>query len=186
VEAALVAAAAAEVVQEAQEVPAAVVEVSLPALVHRDPSAAEPTMAEEQRSHTAPFLLGAGALAFFPGLWLYGAYAYRYDDNNGRRTYYNETSNRNETRPVECLCAQYQQCGCAQTDDQIYLNQVANNQTLSSVKNGTLYINGTLSNDTVAPGTESTGAAGSMGQKLFEATGYWPVIAGVAYTMWFL
>lgn len=86
----------------------------------------------------APFLLGAGALALFPGLWLYGAYAYRYDDNNGRRTYYNETSDRNETRPVECLCAQYQQCGCAQTDDQMYLNQVANNQTLSSVKNGTL------------------------------------------------
>lgn len=86
----------------------------------------------------APFLLGAGALALFPGLWLYGAYAYRYDDNNGERTYYNETSDKNETRPVTCLCGQYQQCGCAQTDDQEYLNEVANNNTLSSVKNGTL------------------------------------------------
>lgn len=131
----------------------------------------------------APFLLGAGALAFFPGLYLAGAYAYRYPDD--QQTYYNETSGRNETRPIECLCAKNAQCGC-DDGDQAYLNEVANNQTLAQVKNGTLYINGTLSEDTTAPGTASSAAAGGLSQGLLEASGYWPVVAGVAYTMWFL
>jgi hypothetical protein len=57
----------------------------------------------------APYgILGVGALAFFPGLWLYGAYAYAYPHPY---TYHNNTSNQNETRPVQCLCEQYNPCG---------------------------------------------------------------------------
>jgi hypothetical protein len=133
----------------------------------------------------APVFLGVGALAFFPGLYLYGAYSYRYP-NDEPQTYYNETSRQNETRHVECLCAKDAECGCDNTGDQAYLNEVANNETLSSVKNGTLYINGTLSEDTTAPGTASSAATGGLTQRLVEAAGYWPVVAGVAYTMWFL
>jgi len=130
-------------------------------------------------------LLGVGALALFPGLWLYGAYSYRYP-NDERQTYYNETSGNNETRHVECLCAKEAECGCDNTGDQAYLNQVANDKSLSSVRNGTLYINGTLTEDTTAPGTASSAAAGGLTQRLVEASGYWPIVAGVAYTMWFL
>jgi hypothetical protein len=133
----------------------------------------------------APLLLGVGALALFPGLWLYGAYSYRYNDDKPL-TYYNETSARNETRPVQCLCAAQADCGCDDTEDQSYLNQVANDKAVSSVRNGTLYINGTLEEGTTAPGTESSAAGGSLIQRLVETSGYWPVVAGVAYTMWFL
>jgi len=133
----------------------------------------------------APLLLGVGALALFPGLWLYGAYSYRYNDDKPV-TYYNETSNQNETRRVQCLCAENADCGCDDTQDQSYLNEVANDKAVSSVRNNTLYINGTLEEGTTAPGTASSAATGSLTQKLMEASGYWPVVAGVAYTMWFL
>ena len=133
----------------------------------------------------APLLLGVGALALFPGLWLYGAYSYRYNDDNPV-TYYNETSGQNETRRVQCLCAENADCGCDDTQDQSYLNEVANDKAVSSVRNNTLYINGTLEEGTTAPGTASSAATGSLTQKLMEASGYWPVVAGVAYTMWFL
>lgn len=56
----------------------------------------------------------------------------------------------------------------------------------SAETNPFIDINGTLDNDTSAPGTESDSAAGGLEQRLVEATGYWPIIAGVAYTMWFL
>jgi hypothetical protein len=133
----------------------------------------------------APLLLGVGALALFPGLWLAGAYSYRYNDDRPV-TYYNETSGQNETRRVQCLCAENAECGCDDTDDQSYLNEVANDKAVSSVRNNTLYINGTLEEGTTAPGTSSSAAGGSLTQTLLEASGYWPIVAGVAYTMWFL
>lgn len=79
----------------------------------------------------APVFLVGGALAVFPGLWLYGAYSYPYyhpytfHNRTGRR---NSTTNTttptreihfgeiemrqddggvNETKPVTCLCAEY-------------------------------------------------------------------------------
>ena len=133
----------------------------------------------------APVLLGVGALALFPGLWLAGVYSYRYNEDRPV-TYYNETSGQNETRRVQCLCAENAECGCDDTEDQAYLNEVANDKAVSSVRNNTLYINGTLEEGTTAPGTSRSAAAGSLTQKLLEASGYWPVVAGVAYTMWFL
>ena len=103
----------------------------------------------------APVFLGVGAIAFLgagaAGYYAYGAYGYRYDDDV---TYYNETADEDQTRPVECFCARYSQCACEQQDDEDYVNSVANNATIAQVAdvNGTstLVINGTLPNGTVA------------------------------------
>ncbi|KAK3071180.1 hypothetical protein LTR53_009091 [Teratosphaeriaceae sp. CCFEE 6253] len=134
----------------------------------------------------APYLLAGGALAFFPGIWLYGAYAYPY---NHAYLYHNNTNNQNETRPVQCYCAQYAECGCDNNTDSSYLNEVANNKTVSrvAVVNGTetLLINGTLENGTTAAGGTDS-AAGSLRQGLAEMSGWWIVLAGVGYTMWLM
>ena len=130
----------------------------------------------------APGFIGGaalGGLAFFPGLWLYGVYAYSYP---GIYHWRNTTSNQNETGPVECLCQQYNPCGCEGNNNTDYLNSVANNGTLAQrAANGTLYINGTLPNGTTAPGSES--AAPSLKQGILESSGFWIVIAGVVYTV---
>ncbi|GAB7341749.1 hypothetical protein MBLNU457_g0082t1 [Dothideomycetes sp. NU457] len=105
----------------------------------------------------APVLLVAPALAF-GGLWAYGAYAYPYAHPY---TFHNASShnNTNTTLPVECLCAQYQECGCDDNNDTSYLDSVVGNgtnlnSTLARVRdvNGTqtLLINGTLPNGTTA------------------------------------
>jgi hypothetical protein len=133
-----------------------------------------------------PVFLGVGALAFFPGIWLYGAYMYPYGHPY---TYHNTTSNRNETHPVQCYCGEYQECGCDNNTDSSYLNSVANNNTVSRVVNvngtDTLVVNGTLPNGTTAAGGTDS-AAGSLRQGLLEMSGWWVVVAGVAYTMWFM
>jgi len=132
----------------------------------------------------APHFLAGSALGFFPGIWLYGAYAYPYGHPY---TYHNDTSNQNETHPVECLCGKYQECGCDSNNDTSYINSVANNNTVSRVANvngtDTLLINGTLANGTTAAGAS---AAGSLRHSLLETSGWWVVVAGVSYTMWFM
>lgn len=130
----------------------------------------------------APYLLVGAGLGVFPGLWLYGAYAYPYGH---AYTYHNNTSNQNETHPVTCLCGEYQECGCDSNNDTDYINSVANNQSVSKVANNTLYINGTLPNGTTAAGGVDS-AAGSLTQSLAEMSGLWIVVAGVVYTMWFI
>ncbi|KAI7086044.1 hypothetical protein KC356_g5390 [Hortaea werneckii] len=132
----------------------------------------------------APYVLAGGALAFFPGVWLYGAYAYAYPHYY---TYRNETTGNNETHPVRCLCSRYAECGCEDRNETDYINSIANNQSVSRVleQNGTetLFINGTLPN-----GTEetATSAAPAFKQSLAEMSGLWVVVAGVVYTMWFM
>ena len=130
----------------------------------------------------SPLYFGAAGLAFFPGIWLYGAYAYGYPHG----TYHNNTNNQNETHPVQCLCAQYQQCGCDNNTDSSYLDSVANNATVAkrAVINGTdtLVINGTLPNGTEAV-TASSAAAGGYRQRLAEMSGFWVVVAGVGYAV---
>jgi len=106
----------------------------------------------------AAAFLGVGALAFFPGLWLYGAYLYPYNHNYN---YYNNTARANQTKPVKCLCQQYSVCGCDDNDDPSYLSGIIGNgtnlnQTLVRMAkvNGTdqFFINGTLPNGTTASG----------------------------------
>lgn len=108
-------------------------------------------------------LLPVAGLAFFPGLWLYGAYMYPY---GSPYHYYNRSANRNESKPVTCLCERYNPCGCDDNNDQSFLNNIIGNGTNL---NGTLvqravvndtdqfFINGTLPNGTTAPGGEGAG-----------------------------
>ncbi|TKA76493.1 hypothetical protein B0A55_02892 [Friedmanniomyces simplex] len=149
-------------------------------------AAAPYTAGSRSPGGVAPYLLAGGALAFFPGIWLYGAYAYPY---YGAHTYHNNTDNQNERRPIQCYCAQYAECGCDNNTDSSYLNSVANNNTVSrvAVLNGTetLLINGTLENGTTASGGTSS-AAGSFRQGMAEMSGWWVVVAGVGYTMWLI
>src|SRR5205085_2412681 len=102
-----------------------------------------------------PLLFGAGAaLAFWPGLWLSGAYLYHY---NHPYSYYNASSKANETKPVTCGCDPYAVCGCDENGDPQYLADLVGNgtnlnNTLVSVANvngtQTILLNGTLPNGT--------------------------------------
>jgi hypothetical protein len=136
-------------------------------------------------SGIAPYFLAGSALAFFPGLWLYGAYAYSYPHPY---TYHNDSTNANETRPVQCLCANYAECGCDPNNDTSYINSVANNNTVSRVAdvNGTstLFINGTLANGTTAASSAAPGSLRMQG--LLEMSGWWVVVAIAGYAAWLL
>lgn len=130
----------------------------------------------------APVFLGGAALGFFPGVWLYGAYAYSYPHPY---YYHNATSGQNETRPVECLCSRFQECGCDARNQTDYVNSVANNNTIARVADvndtDTLVINGTLPNGT----TVASAAGPGVRQGLLEMSGWWVVLAGVGYAVWF-
>ncbi|KAH7313574.1 hypothetical protein B0I35DRAFT_410554 [Stachybotrys elegans] len=120
-------------------------------------------------------LLVGSALAFWPGIWLYGAYNYNYyhyhhDENRwndddlrpgdlGTYTFFNETLNRNETLPVFCACGEYSVCGCDDDVNEELLDELVGdgdwfdlNHTIINTGryegNKVLLINGTLANDT--------------------------------------
>ncbi|KAJ5109784.1 hypothetical protein N7532_002429 [Penicillium argentinense] len=136
-----------------------------------------------------PFLLPVAALAFFPGLWLYGAYAYPYTHPYH---YVNHTNNHNESLPVVCLCQEYQECGCDDNNNSTYYESLFNDtepRNTSNARvvnvNGTekLYINGTLANGTTADDGSESGASLSV-VTLMHASGYWVVFAVVGATVW--
>lgn len=134
-----------------------------------------------------PFFIGGalGAAVFFPGLWLYGVYSYPYVHP---WVFHNATTNTNQTKPVQCLCEQYQECGCEENTDPTYQAAILGdgsynslNRTLVNVAdaNGTstIFINGTLPNGTTA---DSGSGAGSIGQNMMQASGYWVMVALVS------
>lgn len=143
-----------------------------------------------------PFLLPVAALAFFPGIWLFGAYSYPYT----HPYYYTDNNNRNQSLPVTCLCEQYQECGCDDTNNSTYYESLFNGtqpRNTSNVQvvnvNGTktIVINGTLPNGTTADdGTSSStssstsGAASGPLVTLVNASGYWVMVAVVIATVW--
>lgn len=125
-------------------------------------------------------------LAIMPGLWLYGAYPYYYnnpyrfynrtavnrtrvnpDNDNDRRSVNlmirQESTGANETLPVLCLCGEGQVCGCDENDDQTYINDLVGdgdyaklNKSLVTVSD----VNGTRTlvlNGTLPPGTTAPG-----------------------------
>ncbi|CAG8065508.1 unnamed protein product [Penicillium nalgiovense] len=132
----------------------------------------------------APYLLGGAALGFFPGLWLYGAYAYPYSHHYN---YYNDDSHKNESLPIVCVCQEYSECGCDSNDNRTYYESLFNgtvpkNSSLVRVVdvNGTqtIYINGTLANGTTAPDESSnTSSASGPVAMVLHASGYWVTIA---------
>lgn len=133
------------------------------------------------------FLLGGASLAFWPGVWYHPVYAYPY---NNSWTFHNETTNANETKPVECGCDAYQECGCDDNNSTDYVNSVLGtgaynqlNQSLVTVANvnGTdkILLNGTLPNGTTASGGTESPSAGVGMRRLAEMAGWWPVAATV-------
>lgn len=124
------------------------------------------------------------------GAYAYGAYGYPYSHPyNFHNSSGTNTNGTNTTLPVECVCAQYQECGCDDNTDSSYLDQVVGNGTISNgtlasvqMVNGTktLVINGTLPNGTTASGgSVSANAAVRIGG-WGEMTGYWMMLSAVA------
>ncbi|KAK0666150.1 hypothetical protein QBC41DRAFT_326460 [Cercophora samala] len=145
--------------------------------------------------NVAPLFLGLAFLSFWPGLWLTSAYLYRRPGEG--YTFYNVTTDRTETKPVICACAENSVCGCDDNDDEEYMKDLIGNGSYAALDksvvdvapvNGTstILINGTLPDGTTAPGgTEAPGsapssAAGDGLRALLEHAGWWPVVATVA------
>lgn len=111
----------------------------------------------------ATALLSIAALSIFQGIWLYPAYIYTYPQPY---TFYNASASQNQTKPVECLCEEYQECGCDNNTDPTYISSLIGNGSISALNstlvqvndvNGTstILINGTLPNGTTAAGNSS-------------------------------
>ncbi|CEJ55215.1 hypothetical protein PMG11_01484 [Penicillium brasilianum] len=157
------------------------------------------TAGARSTSGITPFLLPAAALAFFPGIWLAGAYAYNYPHGYN---YHNNTNNKNESLPVVCLCEEYQECGCDDNNNSTYYESLFNGtqpRNTSMVRvanvNGTekIVINGTLANGTTtddgsssstSSSTSTSGAARGPLVTLINASGYWVMVAVVIATVW--
>jgi hypothetical protein len=134
-------------------------------------------------------VLGGAALGFFPGLWLYSAYAYPY---NHHYNYYNQNNQKNESLPIVCVCQEYSECGCDNNNNQTYFESLFNGtvpKNSSTVRvvdvNGTqtIYINGTLPNGTTA-GSDATSAASGPLAIILNASGYWVTVAVVVTAVW--
>jgi len=141
----------------------------------------------------SPFLFPAAALGFFPGLWLYGAYAYPYSHHY---YYRNTTTNANQSVPVECLCQEYNECSCDDNGNSTYVSDLMNTTDGSPPKNSSIvkvvdfgngtekvFINGTLDNGTTASGgtdpSNSSEVPSSVGNTIAQYSGYWVMIATV-------
>lgn len=126
----------------------------------------------------------AATLAFWPGLWLYGAYLYPHRDTY---TFYNSTTKRTERLPVVCACDPYAVCGCGENN--ATMNELVGDGSYATLNKSlinvgvyqgrkTLLVNGTLPNGTTADGPDSSGPGSGM-KTLAEAAGMWPVVACV-------
>lgn len=136
----------------------------------------------------SPFLLPATAMAFFPGIWLYGIYAYPYRDPY---RFVNQTTNQNETIPVVCLCQEYSVCGCDKNHHSGYFKDLFNGPVPHDTDkvqvadvNGTrkVVINGTLPNGTTRSDPDASGSPATIAQ----ASGYWVMAAVVMGAVWLL
>ena len=140
----------------------------------------------------------AGALVgavIFPGIWLYGAYAYNY---NHPYNFYNRTNTTaspngsNQTLPVTCLCDTYSACGCDDNDNSTYLDSILGNGTAASQNSSLVHVgdvNGTKTivlNGTLPNGTDTTSSSAASQRLLLETSGFWVVGAIVATTVWAL
>ncbi|EFY86274.1 hypothetical protein J3458_015621 [Metarhizium acridum] len=123
--------------------------------------------------------LAAGALVFWPGHWLYGAYLYPY---NHHYIFHNSTTNKEENLPVVCGCGTYEVCGC--DENNTTMTELVGNGTYDALNkslinvgdyNGqkTLLVNGTLPNGTTADGPDEGAGVGVGMKSLVEAAGLW-------------
>ena len=157
--------------------------------------------------------LTAGALAFYPGIWLYGAYAYPYSHpytfrNHSATNSTNSTSKStrdlwinalvvrqdtgvNETKPVTCLCAMYAECGCDDNGNSTFLDSIIGDGSYANLNKSLVDvadINGTSTivlNGTLPNGTTTAGGTedANGARRMIEASGYWVMIALVGCTV---
>ncbi|EWY95252.1 hypothetical protein FOYG_04354 [Fusarium oxysporum NRRL 32931] len=125
----------------------------------------------------APYALGGAALAFWPGVWLYGAYMYPYSHPYH---YHNDTSDEDEERDVLCGCSRYEYCACDDNNSTQYFDELIGNGSYDALNksivnvaevNGTMtiLINGTLPNDTALP-DENASDNGALSKRAFLTT----------------
>jgi hypothetical protein len=146
------------------------------------------------------------ALDIMSGIWLYSVYPYYYNDpykifnrsatkiDSDRHDFVTtrvrqETQGANETLPVICLCQQFLVCACDENHNQQYINELVGNGSYAALNkslvivsgiNGTktLVLNGSLPNDTTAPGGVDDFAAGLDIRNYY---GYWFMALVVLY-----
>ncbi|OBT70115.1 hypothetical protein VE03_00558 [Pseudogymnoascus sp. 23342-1-I1] len=142
--------------------------------------------------------VGAGALTYgLLGGW-HGGRIYSYPYKNSW-TFYNITVNANQTKPVQCLCEEYNECGCDDNENAQYQKDIlgngsyaALNKTLVTVADinskSTIILNGTLPNGTTAAGgtedadgtsTATTGDSFSLTHGMMRSGVYWVMAAVV-------
>jgi hypothetical protein len=132
-------------------------------------------------------------IAFWPGVWHPLPYLYPHEQP---WYYHNQTSDRDEIKPVLCACAPYQVCGCDDNGDQAYIDSIIGNGSYGSLNhsivcldevNGTetILINGTLPNGTTASGgRKSPNAAAGLTHKGLVA-GWLPALVTAAVMAFF-
>lgn len=157
-----------------------------------------------------PLFFTGAALGVLPGVWLYGVYSYPYhhpytfhnrtamaNNTNQRREFWTRQVDQgiNQTKPVTCLCAAYEECGCDDSENTTFLDSLigdgtysALNQSLVTVADvnstSTILLNGTLPNGTTVPGSaENANHAGAGMRGLVVASGYWVMIVLVGCTV---
>jgi hypothetical protein len=120
---------------------------------------------------------------YFPTPWLFPVYCYPYTHPY---SFYNESSDKNETKPLTCLCQEYAECGCDENNDSTFMHDLIGNgsytaldQTLVTVAN----VNGTdtiLTNGTLPNGTEAADSSNSASGLALK--GYWVMTTIVGCT----
>ncbi|GAP85285.1 putative conserved glycine-rich protein [Rosellinia necatrix] len=161
--------------------------------------AAAPYTAGKKSGSIAPALLtGAaiGGIGFLGVSYLaHGAYVYPFYHPY---YYHNATTDKNETKPVVCVCEPYNPCACEDNGNSTYFNSVIGDGSYQNLNHSivtiapnettkalTIYINGGLPNGTTAAGgTDELSAAGGM-VALARAAGWWPA-ATAAFALAFI
>ncbi|ODH37714.1 hypothetical protein ACO22_02570 [Paracoccidioides brasiliensis] len=145
------------------------------------------TAGGRSRMGLLPFaFLPIAALAFFPGVWLFGAHAYHIGHYNHRNT---SDPNANVTQiPIECLCQRFGVCGCDKNDNTTYIDQLLSEKDRDGLPkntstivvatvNGTrtIYVNGTLANGTTSsdPSIKDSSSSFTSPPVLSMLSGYW-------------
>jgi len=105
------------------------------------------------------------------------------------------TTGENQTKPVNCLCAAFAECGCDDSGNTTFLDSLIGDGTYANLNlsvvnvvdvNGTstIVLNGTLPNGTTTSGgTEDANGAMMLGA---QSSGYLALVALVGLTVFFV
>jgi hypothetical protein len=135
-------------------------------------------------SGIVPVFVAASFLAFWPGVWLYGAHRYHYERPY---TFFNSTTQRTESKPVDCACSPRGDCGCDENNDKSYLDDLIGNGSYAALNKSVINVadvNGKstiLLNGTLPEGSADAfdNGAGDGLRGLVRQAGWWPVVATV-------